>query len=206
MKKIAIFGNGGHASSVIDAILENNENQEFYSVIEFGIIAKDNFSPINLSNLVSKQNDFILVMGIGDFNSRNLIIESLLVSLSISLFHPVIHPTAFVSRSANLGYGSVILSQVNVGPNSILGNFCILNTKSSVDHDVVIGERNSLSPSVTIAGKVTTGRECFFGIGSNVSDGLTIGNNSTVGANSYVHESIPANGFYLGTPARNHAK
>ena len=55
MKKIAIFGNGGHASSVIDAILENNENQEFYSVIEFGLIAKDHFSPINLSDLVSLQ-------------------------------------------------------------------------------------------------------------------------------------------------------
>ncbi len=50
------------------------------------------------------------------------------------------HPTAWVSASASVGRGSVILPYSVVGANAAVGKGVILNVASAVDHDCTVGD------------------------------------------------------------------
>jgi acetyltransferase-like isoleucine patch superfamily enzyme len=78
----------------------------------------------------------------------------------------------------------------------------VLNTATSIDHDCSIGNQNFLAPGTIFAGSVTTGEKCFFGMGSLVSNNISIGQSSVVAANSFVNEDIPSNSFVTGIPAK----
>lgn len=51
-------------------------------------------------------------------------------------------------------------------------------------------------------GNVRIGRNVLIGANSTILAGVSIGDNSVVGACSLVNEDIPANSFYAGVPAR----
>jgi acetyltransferase-like isoleucine patch superfamily enzyme len=60
----------------------------------------------------------------------------------------------------------------------------------------------TISPGVNIAGKAKIGDLCYIGMGAVVLDGISIGNNSVVGAGSVVTKDVPDSVQVLGMPAR----
>lgn len=52
----------------------------------------------------------------------------------------LIHRTAIVSPSAQIGYGTVVEAKVTIGANSRIGNGCIISIGATIDRSMVISD------------------------------------------------------------------
>jgi len=114
----------------------------------------------------------------------------------------VIHPTAWVSPSSQLGAGSVVFAQAAVQSQAVIGSGAILNTGCSVDHDVQLGNGVHICPGARLAGEVQVGDRSWIGIGASVIQQICIGVDVTVGAGAAVVRDLPDGVTAVGVPAR----
>jgi len=88
-----------------------------------------------------------------------------------------------------------------------IGAFSYINAKKGViiEDYVQIGSHCSIYSVSTIdnkIGKVVLKRNCRVGTHSVIMPGVTIGQNSVIGAFSFVNKNIPSNMVAIGTPAK----
>lgn len=114
----------------------------------------------------------------------------------------VIHPTAHVSRSAQIGPGAVLCPFTLVGPHAVVGRNLSLNCYGSIGHDSVIGDDCVVSPYVAVTGTVRLGDACFLGTHATIAPGVEVGAFSKVMAGSFVHRNAPAGSLLAGSPAK----
>jgi acetyltransferase EpsM len=189
--KLLIFGTGGHAKTVIEAITAAGEHEVVGIVNETG----EGQSPRPNIEIVASNRDALsaaqrlgaegAVIALGDTAVRMRIAQSLGASLA---FPVIIHPAAWVSPSCRIGEGTVVLAGSVVGADSVLGAHCIVNTHSSVDHDCVLGDFVHVCPGATVAGHVTIGSGTWIGAGATVVDHVDIADHAFVRAASLVKE------------------
>jgi sugar O-acyltransferase (sialic acid O-acetyltransferase NeuD family) len=194
VSKYVIVGSGGHARSLLDT-LGNIEGAELFVLSHPDV--PTNFGATLISEAIAIQNqaDFSFVIGIGKLSIRNRLIAQLLDVISLERFPSIIHPTAYISKSAQIGFGSQILGQSYVGPNTVIGNFALLNTRVVVEHDSEIGPKSVMSPGVIVAGSTAIGENCFVGMGAKISNNISIGSGSTISANVFVSRDLRATSF-----------
>lgn len=94
-----------------------------------------------------------------------------------------------------------------LGTRTDIGAFTYINAKHGVviEDEVQIGSHCSIYSLSTIdnkQGKVTLKKGCKIGSHSVVMPGVTVGENSMVGACSFVNKDIPANSVAFGVPAK----
>jgi len=94
-----------------------------------------------------------------------------------------------------------------LGKNTDIGAFTYINAKNGVEieEDVQIGSHCSIYSVSTIdnkEGKVILKKNCKIGTHSVVMPGVTVGENSVVGAFSFVKENIPDDCVAFGVPAK----
>jgi len=107
-------------------------------------------------------------------------------------FASLVHPLAWVDRSAKLGEGAQVMAGAIVQADTILGNGCIVNTKASVDHDCTIGDHAHIAPGATVCGTVTLGVGTFIGSGATVIQNLSVGDGAVVAAGAVVVRDLSA--------------
>ncbi len=115
---------------------------------------------------------------------------------------PLIHPSAWISPSAQIGIGSVVLALAAVQAQAIIGAGSILNTGCSVDHDAQLGNGVHICPGARLAGEVQVGDRSWIGIGASVIQQIRIGADVTVGAGAAVVSDLPNGVTAVGVPAR----
>ncbi len=113
----------------------------------------------------------------------------------------LIHPSAVISQYASIASGSAVLANVVVNAFAKVAQNCIINTAAVVEHDCILEEAVHLSPNVALAGNTKVNAFSWLGIGSVTKQGVEIGTNTIIGANSTVLENIPANVTAVGSPA-----
>ncbi len=96
---------------------------------------------------------------------------------------------------------------LSLGVNTDIGAFTYINAKAGVtiEDEVQLGSHCSIYSVSTIDGReapVVLKRNCRIGTHSTVMPGITVGENSVVGAHSFVNRDIPANCVAFGVPAR----
>ena len=65
-----------------------------------------------------------------------------------------------------------------------------------------LAEPNSKEKQTVIYGQIKIGKNCFIGCRSTILPGVTIGDNSIIGAGSVVNRDIPANSVAAGVPCK----
>jgi sugar O-acyltransferase (sialic acid O-acetyltransferase NeuD family) len=206
--KLLVIGSSGHASVLVDAIelagayaiaghlddtVARGTSRRGYSVLG------------GLNDVASVCADQIIedvVVAIGDNWWRRKIYSELVQKCPNLRFPPVKHPSAIVASSAAVGKGSVILAGSHVGPGSRVGDFCILNTGSSIDHDCILHDFVSIAPGVFAGGLVEIGECSAIGVGASISDRISIGRHAVVGTGAVVVRNIPDLVVAYGNPAR----
>ena len=114
----------------------------------------------------------------------------------------LMHPTAWVSPSAQIGPASVVFAHVALQAQASIGTGTILNTGCSVDHDAHLSDGVHICPGAHLAGEVNVGARSWIGIGSSVIQKVCIGADVTVGAGAAVVRDVPNNATVAGVPAR----
>lgn len=111
-----------------------------------------------------------------------------------------------IQRLIFLLFGSVIPSNTQIGRGTILAHGSLGN----VFHpDVIIGERVLIAHHVTIGGKSddsggvpVIGNDVYIAAGARILGNIQIGDDSLIGANAVVVNSVPPGSLVLGVPAR----
>ncbi|MFZ5810227.1 MAG: NeuD/PglB/VioB family sugar acetyltransferase [Chloroflexota bacterium] len=196
---VLIYGGGGHGKSLIELI----RLQGAYSVA--GII--DDGKPLGSHILgvpilggsqhlkALRQHGFQLALnavgGIGNLASRITVFDRL-AEAGFS-FPTVIHPTAFVEASAQLGAGVQVFPHAYVGSDVKIGFGVIVNTSAVVSHDCVLGDYVNLSPGSILAGEVKIGEKTLIGMGVTVNLQVRIGARCRVGNGATIKQDVPDN-------------
>lgn len=208
MENIVIVGSSGHAKVVVDVV----EKQKKYQVVGFIDSYRDVGEstlgiPVlggegDLPNIIKEHNVKYAFIAIGDNAIRHKVfnkIKSLVPDLS---FCTIVHPAANIGKDVLIGKGTVVMAGAVVNPSSVIGEFCILNTNSSLDHDSTMASFSSLAPRVSTGGGCNIGEFSAVSIGAVLKHGVTIGNDSVVGANSLVLNNVPSGVVAYGSPAK----
>jgi acetyltransferase-like isoleucine patch superfamily enzyme len=93
---------------------------------------------------------------------------------------------------------------ITIGDNTLLGHGVMILTGFHRFHNGKLAKLQPNSPKeVPDEGyDITIGNGCFLGSGVIVLSGLTIGDNTIIGAGAVVDKDIPSNVFAAGIPAR----
>lgn len=141
---------------------------------------------------------FLLAIGIPKV--RRAVAESLLARGAE--FLTLVHPTAIVAHSAQIGAGSILCPYAIVSDSASLGRFALLNYHASLGHDAVAGEFVVLSPYATLGGAAHICDDVFMGMHASVGPGRQIGARSKVSANSCALADVPSDCIVFGVPGR----
>lgn len=204
MSRLLIVGAGGHGKVVAEAALASkNWNEiafldgrspELRRVLDWSVIGKDTEAERFRADYPE------CVVAIGDNRLR----VARLAALENAGFRlPVIvHPACWVSPSARIGAGTVLVAGAIVNAAATLGRGCIVNTGATVDHDCVLGDGVHVAPGAHVGGDATIGARTWVGMGAAVRHGVKIGTDVMVGAGAAVVEDLPDGVTVVGVPAR----
>lgn len=179
--KIACIGYGGHSKVIINIIKKLYSDAKIYIFDDFLKKSEDvtylgKISDID--NFIGK--DYLFVCCIGNIETRKKIISKNLKWLTL------IDPSSIISNDVKVGEGSVIMHGTICQPGCVIGKHCIINTKSSIDHDCKISNNSHICPGSTLCGNVVIGENTLVGSGSTIIENVVIGNNNIIGAGSVV--------------------
>lgn len=197
---LAIIGAGGHALSVWDAALSAG----FEPVAFVDPRKPGNLCSLPVVSAVHELDESVtqLALGIGANFLREIEFSRLRDETSKYKFPPIVHRSAWVSPSASLGAGAVVLSMASVGAGCNVGDGAILNTSSSLDHNSELLAFASLGPGAHTGGGVRIRERTMVGLNAGIFPGVVVGNDSVVGAHSMLTEDIESHSVAIGVPAR----
>ncbi|MEK3806943.1 acetyltransferase [Bacillus sp. FSL H8-0547] len=200
--KLLIIGASGHGKVVADIALKMNK----WHTIAFldddeSITSSMGLEVIGSSDeVVAHKREWDVFVGIGN-NATRQRIHKMLEDAGASI--PVlVHPNAVIGSHIRLGLGTVVMAGAIINCCSNIAKGCIINTGSTIDHDNCIEDFVHISPGVHLAGSVKIGQGTWIGIGSAVSNNITITGGCKVGAGAVVVKDITEPGVYIGVPVR----
>ena len=203
-KRLAIFGASGHGKVVADiAVSCGLQNIDFYDDAWPETIKNGSWNVVgNTTSLLSNLDDYSsVIVALGHCAIRwekHCIIRQRGAELAT-----LIHPTAIISPSAQIGAGTVIMPRAVINAGATIGEACIVNTGAIIEHDCKIEYGVHIAPGATLSGNVQIGLLSWFGVGATARQGTIIGSNVTVGAGAVVISKIADNLTVIGCPAKS---
>lgn len=117
-------------------------------------------------------------------------------------FATLIDPSAILSEYVNIGVGSIICAGSIITVNVEIGDHVIINLDCTIGHDASIKSFCTLYPSANVSGNTVLEEYVEMGTGSQIIQGLSIGESTTVGAGAVVVKDLPSHCTAVGIPAR----
>ncbi len=204
MKPLILLGGGGHCKSVIEAaesagyqimgVLDMPEDVG-KEILSTKVIGTDDDIPRYVDKV-----EFVITVGF----IKNPVIRIKLfnrIKEAGGKLATVIASTAYVSKYAFIGEGTVVMHHAFVNAGAKVGDNVILNTFANIEHDAVIGDQCHISTGTMVNGDCKVGNNCFIGSQSVLANGIIVGDDIVVGAGSLVRKSILEKGIYSGNPA-----
>lgn len=206
--KVLIIGAGGHARSVLDILLQNDEyeivgcidnafgkREVVEGMEEIPIVGNDNALEEFRNKGIKK-----IFIAIGSNELRDELYDYVSL-LGFELIN-VISSSAYISPRAKLGNGICVMPGAVINVNAVIEDNCIINTNCSIDHDCKIGRSVHIAPGVAISGTVSIGDRTQVGTGASIIDGINVGNDAFIGAGAAVVMDIEEYALAVGVPAR----
>ena len=196
MKKIIIFGAGGHSNSCIDVILEEKKFKIIFIVDDKKKNTKIfNFHVKGLAdfkkNFKKTDNIFLGVGLIKNANKRwNLVKKLKRYNLN---FSKIISPKSHISKYSKISEGTIVMHNSVINSNTAIMEHTIINTSSIIEHDVYIGKNCHISTGAIVNGGSSVGDHTFVGSGSIIHQNIKIGSNCIIGAGKVIKKNLASN-------------
>ncbi|MFM2056567.1 MAG: hypothetical protein RLY71_952 [Pseudomonadota bacterium] len=200
---LLLIGTGGHSHACIDAI----EQQGRYRLI--GLVGADGEAggthlgyPVigtdkDLPSLVHQCS--LALIGIGHIQSaaprQRLYGELLALGFTLPV---VVAASAYVSRHAQLGAGTLVQHGAIINAGARVGVNCIINSRALVEHDTQVGDHCHIATGAILNGGVSVGAASFVGSGSAVRQGLAIGQQCIIGMGLALRHAVPDHTRFVG--------
>jgi len=209
---ILIYGASGFGREVAWLVESCQDAGAAYETVGFiddnsdklGTVQND-IPVVSISDAKHLYPNAVVVSGIGDPSIRKLLMDKVVCAgfNFVSLIHPMTH----ISKSVDVGEGTVICAGSIITTNIKIGKYAQINLDCTIGHDVVMGDYTTLAPGVHVSGWVHLGKRVYVGTGANIINGtevkpLTIGDDTIIGAGACVTKSIPKGETWAGVPAR----
>lgn len=204
MKNIVLVGGGGHCKAVIDVA-----EQAGFTVVGILDVADNVGKNVSGHPITGTDGDIGKYAGKAEFIVTVGHIKS--ASLRVKLQQEIkekggrlatlVSPMAYVSKSARVGEGSVVMHKALVNAGAVVGDGCIINTLADVEHDARIGDFCHVSTGAMVNGGCVIGRETFLGSRSVLVNGISVAAKCVIAAGSVVTKDIVSSGLYMGNPA-----
>ena len=143
MKRLVILGSGGYGRTVADVAHQLN-----YSTIVLD--DADMVHPLfSFQSYINSSTSFIPAFGNNAFRMEwiNRIEES------GGQLATLIHSTAYVSPTATISHGTVILPHAIVNTDVVINRGCIINLGAIVDHGCILEEGVHIAPGAIVKGE-----------------------------------------------------
>lgn len=132
-KSLLIIGAGGHGRVV----------KEVAEALGYDKIAFLDDNSVEAIGKIADSKSFVqdyqaAFIGIGNNKFRNELLQRL--EQEGFVIPALLHPTAYISKTAVIGKGTVVEPKAIVNANSRVGLGCIISVGAIVDHDVVLEE------------------------------------------------------------------
>lgn len=192
MRRIAVFGAGGHGKVVADAI-QRNATLDLACVVDDKPLAGATI----LGQPVAGGRDALLarrgeidgvIVAIGD-NRTRMEVAGWLQAQGFIL-QSVVHPAAVVAPSASIGAGVLVMPGAVVNAEARIGANAIINTGAIVEHDCVVGDGVHVAPGAVLCGGATVGACSLVGAGAVVLPGAKVGPAQLVKAGSVAVRNV----------------
>jgi sugar O-acyltransferase (sialic acid O-acetyltransferase NeuD family) len=197
---LVVIGAGGHGAVVAEAaasagwnvigFLDDRATEEVLGLAVLGPVAAAGGLAVAHAAL-----------GIGDNDDRLGQLRRLSRDAAL-LFPPIVHGFAWVSPSAQLRSGAVVMAGAIVQARAVIGEAACVNTRASVDHDCVLESSAHVAPGASLAGNVRVGECATVGAGAAIVPGIRIGAGSTLGTGAVATRDVPPHCVAAGVPAK----
>lgn len=117
-------------------------------------------------------------------------------------FESIIHPTALVNDSANVGRGCIIHPRVTICNDARIGNFVVVAVASTIGPYATLGDYSMVTSHVLILSNAELGEAAFVGSLTCVVENVKIGAYARIGVGSVVGSDVREGTFAMGNPLR----
>lgn len=200
---IVLFGAGGHAKVVFDALRASLDDLSGLLVVDEnpGLRGQDFLGlPIASGEACAGLAKFRFHVAIGRNDVRRAVAERLAAGGGVAI--SVVHPGALVSPLARIDAGTFLAAGCILAPDSSVARGVIVNHGAIVDHDCTVGAYSHIAPNVTLGGKVSIGAGVLVGAGAVILPGVSVGEGAVVGAGAVVTRDVAAFETVVGVPGR----
>ena len=211
MEPIVLIGGGGHCLSCIDVLklanvfeiagILDTSDKIGASIMGIEVIGSDDDIP----RLVSKYRNFLITIGQIKHSEKRVRIYETVTKYGGNL-PVIISPRAYISSSAIIDAGTIIMHNSLVNANAVIGKGCIINTGALVEHEVFIGDFCHISTHAIVNGQVHIGNYSFIGSNSVIGNNVTLPEKIIVAAGACIIKTPDKTGTYIGNPARKSIK
>lgn len=207
---VVLVGGGGHCKSVIDSLYSMGYGSKDLLVLDHNLKINSEILGVkvvgtdeDLRNLylLGIRKAFITVGSVGNTKARERIVD---VFTQIGFdFVNVIDKSSNVASDVEIGKGVFIGKGSIVNSSTIIGNYCIVNSNTTIEHDCKIGDFSHVSPGAVLNGNVKIGCRVHIGSNSSIREGVTIIDDVIIGMGSIVLSNISKPGTYYGVVKEN---
>lgn len=194
-KNVIIIGAGGHGRVVADIVRKNGDN--VFGFLDDSENASDNLNIIGKVNECTAFSDKYFIVAIGNNEIRKKIAEK---HPNID-YYTAIHPSAVISENVKIGKGTCVMAGAVINNGAKIGEHCIINTNSTVEHDDVLEDFVHVSPGAVLCGTVKIGKNTWVGARAVVKNNVSVEAGVVIGAGAAVVKNITKSGTYIGVPA-----
>lgn len=204
MKPLIFIGGGGHCKSVIEAAesagyrilgVLDLPDKVGRKILSAEVIGTDEDIPTYVDKA-----EFVITVGFIKNPATRIKLYNKVKEAGGRLA-TIIASTAYVSKYASIGEGTVVMHHAFINAGAQVGKNVIINTFANIEHDAVVGDQCHIATGTMVNGDCKVGNNVFIGSQSVLSNGIVVGDDIVVGAGSLVRKSIQKKGIYSGNPA-----
>ena len=194
-ENIILIGAGGHALSCIDVIEQENK----YNIHGLVGLKDEVGKKISGYDVIATQDELVNLskdfryafIAIGQIKSVKLRIDLYESVLNTGFKIPsIISPQSFISRTVQVGEGTIIMNGVILNSGVRIGNNCIINSKALIEHGTQVADHCHISTGAILNGDCVVESKSFVGSGAIVKHGITIKTGSFVNMGKIVTKNF----------------